>query len=481
MTIRDLKPKEIWQQFDEICKIPRPSKKEEKMVKYLVDFAKKHKLEYQVDETGNVIIRKDAVKGYENKPSVALQSHIDMVCEKNSDKVHDFEKDPIIPIVDGDWVRADGTTLGADDGIGVAAQLAILASDNIEHGPIECIFTVDEETGLTGAFGLQPGVIKSDILINLDSEDDGEIFIGCAGGIDTVGTLAYTTVNSPKDYKGFKVSITGLKGGHSGDDIDKGRGNSNKLLNRFITDYSDKNKIGLYDFDGGNLRNAIPREATAIILIPEKDINKLEKEVIKFEKVIKEELSITDPNVKISLENVVKPRIMMSDADFVKFTKLIYTIHSGVLSMSYKLKGIVETSSNLASIKFNNKKAIITTSQRSDSESQKMYMANIIKHSFLAAGAKVKQGDGYPGWSPNPDSKILKIALQVYKDLFNEEAIFRSIHAGLECGLFSTKYPNLDMISYGPTLRGVHSPDEKIEIKTVEKFWDMTLEILKRV
>ncbi len=481
MTIKDLKPKEIWQQFDEICKIPRPSKKEEKMIKFLVDFAKKHNLEYEVDETGNVIIRKEASKGLENKPSVALQSHIDMVCEKNSDKVHDFTKDPIKPIVDGDWVRADGTTLGADDGIGVAAQLAILASKDIEHGPIECIFTVDEETGLTGAFGLEPGVIKSNILLNLDSEDDGEIFIGCAGGIDTVGTFPYSTVDSPDGWKGFEVKITGLKGGHSGDDIDKGRGNSNKLLNRFITDYSEKNKIGLYDFDGGNLRNAIPREATATILIPEKDTKKLEKEVEKFDKILKEELAITDPNVKISLESVVKPRIMMCEEDFKKFTNLIYTIHSGVLSMSFKLEGIVETSSNLASIKFKNKKAIITTSQRSDSESQKMYMANIIRHSLLAAGAKVKQGDGYPGWSPNPDSKILKIALDVYKDLFNEDAIFRSIHAGLECGLFSTKYPNLDMISYGPTLRGVHSPDEKIEIKTVEKFWDMTLEILKRV
>lgn len=482
MKISSLNPTPVWAQFEEICKVPRPSKKEGKMIDFMVAFAKKHKLDFEVDKTGNVIIRKPATKGCEGKPMVALQAHMDMVCEKNASKKHDFEKDPIVPVIDGEWVRADGTTLGADDGIGVAMAMAILAAKDIEHGPLECLFTIDEETGLTGAFGLETGKLKSKILLNLDSEDDGQIFIGCAGGMDTVGTLKYKTQPTTKEMFAFKVSVSGLKGGHSGDDIDKGRGNSNKLLNRFISDYSKKHRMGLSDFNGGNLRNAIPREAYAVVLIPVGDAKKFEKAAKDYDATIKHELSVTDAGVTFSYELVERPRRMLAEEDFQLFTRLIYSMPHGVLGMSFKLKGIVETSTNLASVKFaEGHKIIITTSQRSDADSLKVNTANMVENCLLLAGAKVVHSDGYPGWTPNPDSPILKIAMKVYKDLFNEDAIFRSIHAGLECGLFSTKYPDMDMISYGPTLRCVHSPDEKIEISTVDKFWKMTLEILRRV
>ncbi|MDR2085321.1 MAG: aminoacyl-histidine dipeptidase [Bacteroidales bacterium] len=481
MQLDSLSPRIVWEHFEKICKVPRPSKKEGKMIEYLVAFAKKQNLEHSVDSTGNVLIRKPATKGYEGKPWVCLQSHIDMVCEKNSYIIHDFEKDPIKPIIDGDWVKADGTTLGADDGIGVAVQLAILESNDIEHGPIECLFTVDEETGLTGAFGLQPKVLKSKILLNLDSEDDGEIFIGCAGGMDTVGRIDYEFEPVDKNMTGYKIMVRGLKGGHSGDDIDKGLGNSNKLLNRFIVDYSRNRTMSLAHFEGGNLRNAIPREAYAIIAVKTKDARKMERAVSEYEKTLQNELEFTDPGVIVECKKTDLPKKVLTKKDFLNITRLIYAMPHGVISMSHKLKGIVETSTNLASVKFRNKRIVITTSQRSDSESLKQDVANMVEQCLLLADAKVTRGDGYPGWTPNPNSKILKIAMDAYKDLFDKPAIYRSIHAGLECGLFSIKYPEMDMISYGPTLRGVHSPDERIEISTVDKFWQLTLEILKRV
>ena len=481
MKLESLSPSIVWKHFEKICTIPHPSKKEEKMIAYLVDFAKTHKLEHEVDETGNVIIRKPATKGCEKKPWIALQSHIDMVCEKNSDVIHDFDNDPIKPYIDGDWVKAEGTTLGADDGIGVAVQLAILESKDIEHGPIECLFTVDEETGLTGAFGLKPGVLKSKILLNLDSEDDGEIFIGCAGGSDIVARLDYDYEPVDKNMKGYKIMISGLKGGHSGDDIEKGRGNSNKLLNRFIVDYSRNRTMSLAYFEGGNLRNAIPREAYAIVAVKTKDAGKMERAISDYQKTLRSELEFTDGDVIVECEPIDLPKKVITKKDFTNFTRLIYAMPHGVISMSHKLKGIVETSTNLASVRFKNQRIVISTSQRSDTESLKSDISNMVEQCCLLANAKVTKGDGYPGWTPNPNSQILQIAMDVYKDLFGKPAIFRSIHAGLECGLFSIKYPDMDMISYGPTLRGVHSPDEKIEISTVDKFWKMTLEILKRV
>lgn len=481
MHLDSLSPQIVWKYFERICQIPRPSKKEGQMIDYLVTFAKEYKLEHTVDAAGNVIIRKPAVKGFENKPWIALQSHIDMVCEKNSNIIHDFEKDPIKPIIDGDWVKAVGTTLGADDGIGVAVQLAILASNDIQHGPIECLFTVDEETGLTGAFALKPNVLKSNILLNLDSEDDGEIFIGCAGGIDTVGKIDYELEPVDTNMTGCKLIVRGLKGGHSGDDIDKGHANSIKLLNRFIVDYSKNRTMSLAYFEGGNLRNAIPREAYAIVAVKTKDARKMERAFGEYQEILRKEYEFTDPNITLECVHVDIPKKVLTKKDFLIFTRLLYAMPHGVISMSHKLKGIVETSTNLASVRFRNNRIAIVTSQRSDSETLKSDVANMVEQCFLLANAKVTQGDGYPGWTPNPDSQILKIAMDVYKDLFGKPAIYRSIHAGLECGLFSKKYPEMDMISYGPTLRGVHSPDEKIEISTVDKFWKMTLEILKRV
>ena len=481
MDISKLSPSVVWKQFEEILKVPRPSKHEEKMVEFLINFAKKHNLDYTVDEIKNVIIRKPATKGYEKKPSVVLQAHMDMVCDKTADKVHDFQKDPITPVIDGEWLKADRTTLGADDGIGDAAMLAILASNDIEHGPIECLFTRDEETGLTGAHGLGKGILNSKIMLNLDSEDDGLIFIGCAGGMDTVGTMHVTYKKSIKSYIPYKVSVSGLIGGHSGDDINKGRGNANKLLNRFIADYSQKHIILLADFNGGNLRNAIAHDATAVVLVRKPDVNKFEKMAKDYDAFYKNELEKTDAGVTLSFEKTDMPEKVLSTKDFNRFINLIYSIPHGVLGMSFKLQGIVETSTNLASIRFINDTIIITTSQRSDAESLKVFAANMVARSFELVGAEYKHSDGYPGWTPNPDSPILKIAVQVYKDLFNQNPIYCSIHAGLECGLFLEKYPDMDMISYGPTLRGVHTPDEKIEIATVDKFWKMTLEILKRV
>ena len=483
MKISELSPNVVWKQFEEILKVPRPSKHEEKMVEFLVNFANEHNLKYTVDETQNVIIKKSATKGYENKPSVALQAHMDMVCDKTADKIHDFLTDPITPIVDGEWVKADRTTLGADDGIGVAAMLAILASDDIEHGPIECLFTRDEETGLTGAHGLGKGLLNSKILLNLDSEDDGLIFIGCAGGMDTVGTMkvSYKKPVGIGSYKAYKLVLTGLLGGHSGDDINKGRGNANKLLVRFIADYAQKNTIQLADFSGGNLRNAIAHDATAIVRIKTRDVSNFEKMVKDYDAIYKNELSLTDAGVSLICCDTYMPEKVLSGKDFNRFNNLIYGMPHGVLGMSFKLKGIVETSTNLASIKFIDDKIEVVTSQRSDSESLKFFAANMVAHCFELVGAEYEHSDGYPGWTPNPDSPILKTAAQVYKDLFNQEPICCSIHAGLECGLFLEKYPDMDMISYGPTLRGVHTPDEKIEISTVDKFWKMTLEILKRV
>ena len=487
MDITKLTPKEVWLQFNEILKVPRPSKHEEKMVEYLVKFAEAHKLEYFVDETQNVLIRKSASKGMEGKPSVALQAHIDMVCDKEVGSKHNFMKDPIKPIIDGEWVKADKTTLGADDGIGVAVMLAILSSDKIQHGPLECLFTVDEETGLTGAFGLQEGVLQSKILLNLDSEDDGQIFIGCAGGIDTVGTFRITYQKTPPNCVAYKMSVGGLLGGHSGDDINKGRGNAIILLNRCIYDYYNENFLnGLFlaiaDFSGGNLRNAIARTASATVVVFKEQVAAFENFVQRYNDMYSDELAKSDPNVFLKAEKVSGvPRKVLSYSSFDRLTNLLYTMPHGVMSMSFKLEGIVESSTNLASVNINGQEVVVVTSQRSDSDSLKHFLANKVHACFDNVHALVKHSDGYPGWTPNEDSHILKVAMNVYKKLFNQDALACSIHAGLECGLFLQKYPGMDMISYGPTLRDVHTPQERIHIPTVDKFWKMTLEILKTV
>lgn len=478
--LANLEPKSLFKFFEEILSIPRPSKHEEKMTEYLINWAKERNLEYVSDEIGNVIIRKGATKGKENSPWVCLQSHIDMVCEKNSDKVFDFEKDAIVPKIEGEWLKADGTTLGADDGIGVATALAILDANDIEHGPIECLFTVDEETGLSGAEALSADVLKSRILLNLDSEDEGEIFIGCAGGIDTVAKLPYDKEETP-DAPAFKIMVKGLKGGHSGDDINKGLACANKLLNRILWSLDKEMDLRLACFEGGNLRNAIAREANATFVVAKEDVELMKEIVAQFTKDLIYEFRTTEPDMEIILSEAEKPEFVVDMLSQDNLLNVLYACPHGVLAMSREIPGFVETSTNLASVKMKEDHFFITTSQRSSVESAKYAAAYRVESCFLLAGADVEHGDGYPGWAPNPESKILKIAVDAYKKLFNKEPIVRAIHAGLECGLIGEKYPGMDMISYGPTLRGVHSPDERLEIKTVELYWKHTLEILKNI
>lgn len=481
LNIQQLNPSKVFYFFAEICKIPRPSKKEEKIANYLVNFAKERELFYAVDNVGNVLIRKSATKGFEKHSSVVLQSHIDMVCEKNSDYVHDFNIDPILPYIEGDWVKAKGTTLGADDGIGIATQLAILDSSDVAHGPVECLFTVDEETGLTGAFNLESDFLNSKILLNLDSEDEGQIFIGCAGGIDTIAHLKYSTLPVLSNTTAFKIIVGGLKGGHSGDDINKGLGNSVKILSRLLWASMTHYAIQLADIDAGNLRNAIAREGWAIVSVNNNDISEFSLLIDKIFSEIKSELKNTDSGVFVMLEKVSSPSIAINDADAFKLVNTLYACSHGVIAMSFEVENFVETSTNLASVKKKSDYFEITTSQRSSVESAKKNIASMVEATFLLAGATVHHSDGYPGWSPNAESPILKIAEGIYKELFGIDPLVLAIHAGLECGLIGGKYPEMDMISYGPTLKGAHSPDERLYIPSVLKFWDFTLEILKRI
>ncbi len=478
-VLGNLNPQRLWQLFEEICQVPRPSKKEEKILAYLINFANEHQLAYKQDKVGNLIIKKEATKDYEDRASIVLQSHVDMVCEKNEGVEFDFDNDPIQPeIVDG-WVKAKGTTLGADNGIGVAAQLAILEAKDIEHGPLECLFTVDEETGLTGAFNLEKGFVESRILLNLDSEDDGELFIGCAGGIDTMITLPYEKVYAEADHLPFKISVTGLKGGHSGDDINKGRGNAIKILNRILWNAEKMFELRIAEIKGGNLHNAIAREAFATISVPRRHEKSLKDLCQTLAGEIKNAVKIHEPGLKIDLTETLMPDTLMDYDTQHKLLNALYACPHGVMSMSPEIPGLVETSTNLASVKMTEDKIIIVTSQRSSLDTGKRDIADMVASTFTLAGGKVKYGDGYPGWEPNIDSEILAITKKSYEKLFSEEPKVLVIHAGLECGIIGEKYPGMDMISYGPTMRGAHSPDEKVEISTVEKFWDLTLEVLR--
>lgn len=481
MSIASLNPGKVWQFFAEICTIPHPSKKEALMAEYLFNFGQSRNLETLKDAAGNVLIRKAATPGMEGKPWVCLQSHMDMVCEKNSDTAHDFDKDPIQPFIDGEWVKARGTTLGADDGIGMAAQLALLDSNDLAHGPIECLFTVDEETGLTGAFALKPGFLKSNILLNLDSEDEGEIFIGCAGGRDTQAFFPYTKGEIEDKTVPFKLSISGLKGGHSGDDINKGLGNANKILNRFLWNSERLHHLRLSHIDGGNLRNAIAREAYAIFTIGEKHKDAFIAFVHQLSQDIRSEFASVEPGLTIRLEETTTPAFRIDAICQQNLLNALYACPHGVIAMSADIPGLVETSTNLASVKMTDDQIIVSTSQRSSIESSKKDIVDRMDAVFQPLGAKTTHNDGYPGWKPNVNSPILQIAIASYKELFGKDPRYLAIHAGLECGLIGEKYPGMDMISFGPTLRGVHSPDERLEIASVQKFWDFTLAILKNV
>lgn len=482
MEIKDLQPTLLWGAFDAITKVPRPSTHEDQIREYLLNYAKEHGIEAKTDKTGNVVMKKPATPGRENAPVVVLQAHMDMVAEKNSDIDHDFLKDPIQTYIDGDWVKAKGTTLGADNGIGMAAALAALTDAEIEHGPLEALFTVNEEIGLEGAENLEKGMISGKILINLDSEDDGEIFIGCAGGIDTTAVFSYKRSFSPDNFIYYKVKVSGLLGGHSGGDIHLGRANANKVISRFIWECSNKWDIEVSSFKGGNLRNAIPREAEAIFGIHVDHKEAIAEFLDNYADAIKNEYKGVEPSMNLEILPVDKPEYCIDSSTSLRLIRALYSAPHGVISMSKDIEGLVETSTNLAAVKMEeDNKIIVTTSQRSSLESRKEDIAGQVEAHFQLAGAEVSHSDGYPGWAPNVESKIMKISAEAYEELFGVKPQIKAIHAGLECGLFLNKYPELDMVSFGPTMRDVHSPDEKLLIPTVDKFWKHLCLVLKKV
>ena len=480
-ALNNLDPKTLWSIFEQICKIPHPSKNETEIIDFVVRFAKEHGLEYKKDDVGNVLISKPATKGMENKQTVVLQGHLDMVPQKNNETKHDFDKDPIDAFVDGDWVKARGTTLGADNGIGVAAALAVLVEKNLKHGPVECLFTVDEETGMTGAFALKPGFVKGDILLNLDSEDEGELYIGCAGGIDTNSFFNYSEEKFPGGYKAFKLEVKGLKGGHSGLDIHLGRGNAIKILTRLLWDGINNHKLRLCSVDGGSLRNAIPREAEAIIALPAEEGKKFAERVKEMIANLKNELQGVDDGINIKFSSNDQVSKVIDEKTTNNLIKAVYGCPNGVIRMVPGMESVVETSTNLAILKSEKGKIEVATLQRSSVDSAKEDLCNMVRAVFELANAKVVHEGEYPGWKPNINSPILKTMKEVYNKNFNKTPEVKVIHAGLECGLLGSVYPNLDMISFGPTIRNPHSPDEMVNIPSVKRFWDylaLTLENL---
>lgn len=473
---------QIFDYFSQINKVPRPSKHEEAMIEFLKEFAKNNGLGCKVDAAGNVLISKPASPGCESKDGVVLQAHMDMVCEKLKDLAFDFMTMPIQAYEDGDWLRAKGTTLGADDGIGVAMAMAALTDESLKHGPLECLFTRDEETGLTGAFAIEPGFMTGKYLINLDSEDEGEIFVGCAGGANSDIKFTFDREAVPQGFIVLKVGIDGLQGGHSGDDINKNRANANKLLVRFLSKVWNKYDARLISISGGNLHNAIPRDAEATFAVPMAEKENVRVDFNVFAAEVADEFHVEERNIHCNLES---DSANTSDAIDQKSARNIIwalqAVHNGVLEMNQDIKGLVETSSNLASIRTDGNTLKIVTSQRSSTASSLKNVCNTVAASFQLAGAEVAVADGYPGWKPNMDSHLLKVATATYRELFGKEPVVRAIHAGLECGLFSEKYPGLDMISIGPTLRGVHSPDECLLIPTVEMVWKHMVRILEEL
>lgn len=480
--MKDLKPERVWNYFAEILEIPRLSKHEEQIIAYLEKFAASHQLPFQKDSAGNCLITKPASAGLENLETVVLQSHLDMVGEKLMDVVHDFGKDPIRTKIADGWMTAEGTTLGADDGIGIAASLAILESDKIKHGPLECLFTADEETGMTGAFGLQEGFITGKILLNLDSEDEGEIFIGCAGGIDTIGRFRKKTSPVKGNKTTLRFTVEGLQGGHSGDEIHKGFGNAIKIMTRMLWNMDQQFRINLVAFNGGKLRNAIPREANAVVVVKESHLGPVQQYYKSFVEKIKKEINSVEPGFKMTMQEVQTPEICYKKGFQRRIMNMLYACPHGVISWSQDIPGLVETSTNLAVMKDEDPEYIeLLTSQRSSVESAKRDIADRMAALFTLAEGEARHSAGYPGWKPNTDSEILGISKEIYKKLFGTEPEIKAIHAGLECGLFLQKYPDLDMISFGPTIKGAHTPDERINIETVTKFWDFLLELLEQV
>ena len=479
--IRQLEPKALWQNFYSLTQVPRPSHKKEQIGAFLVNFGKSLGLETVQDEIGNVLIRKPATPGMENRKAVVLQAHMDMVPQKNSSVPHDFQKDPIDAYIDGEWVTAHDTTLGADNGIGLAAAMTVIQSKDIKHPAIEMFITVDEETGMFGAFGLQPNVLKGDILINMDSEDEGELYVGCAGGIDGDITFRYKEVPVEEGDVALKVSLTGLKGGHSGVDINLQRGNANKLMFRFLKDAVADYEARLASIDGGSLRNAIPREAFAVITVPEEDVDDIVDFVKEYEELFIEEFKGVEEKISFTVEQVELPTGLIPEEVQDDLINGVTACPNGVLRFIPELPEVVETSNNLAIIKSDGNSVILRTLIRSSVESRKEELASMVESVFLLAGAKVELVGGYPGWKPNLDSPILKQMTKVYEDKYGKTPKVMIIHAGLECGILGTHYPKMDMISFGPTIKFPHSPDEKVNIATVAKFWDYLLATLENI
>lgn len=478
-----LKPESVWKHFATICSVPHPSKKEAKIIEVMKNFGEQLGLETIVDEVGNVIIKKPATPGHENKKGVILQAHLDMVPQKNSDINHDFEADPIETMITDGWVTANGTTLGADNGIGVAAAMAVLESKELTHGPVEALFTIDEETGMTGAFELKSGLLDGDILLNLDSEDEGELYIGCAGGVNTNITMKYVQQPVQNGYTGFELNISGLKGGHSGMDIILERGNAVKILNRIIwTAEQNGLKVQLASFNGGDLRNAIPREAKAIIAVAETDKEAFKTLVAEQYNIIKNEIADVDEGLAYKLEETNAPEKVFDAQSQTALINAIYGCPHGVYRMSKNIKGVVETSTNLAAVNTDgNGKTEIISLQRSSVDSAKDDLAQMIHSVFKLAGAEIVHDGQYPGWKPNAESAILKTMKEGYQELYGKQPEVKVIHAGLECGILGSHYPNWDMISFGPTIRFPHSPDEKVNIETVDKFWKYLVYTLEHI
>jgi dipeptidase D len=481
--ITKLTPNEVWANFYELTRIPRPSHHEEQIRKFIVDFGKGLGLETIQDEAGNVIIRKPATPGMESCKGVILQGHLDMVPQKNSDKTHDFTTDPIETIIDGEWVKANGTTLGADNGIGVASAMTVLASEDLAHGPIEALFTATEETGMDGAIGLKSGLLKGSILINMDSEDEGELYVGCAGGEDANAKFSFTEVPVPAESISFKLNVTGLKGGHSGMDIVLGRGNANKIFFRVLKEAFKVCGARLASINGGSLRNAIPREAFGVITVPYATADKLVGLVAGLTTIVKRELSATEPTLKIELSKTEMPASLIDELTQINLTHAIVAAPNGVIRMSDSMPGLVETSTNLAIVKSDNntKTVSIACLMRSSVDSARAELGSRMESVFTLAGAKVSLTGGYPGWKPNMESPILKTMQQVYQAKYGRIPEIKAIHAGLECGILGGTYPHWDMISFGPTIRFPHSPDEKVNIESVGKFWDFLVETLKNI
>jgi dipeptidase D len=479
--ILNLEPKALWKNFYSLTQIPRPSKFEAQSRDFVVKFGQDLGLETIVDEVGNVIIRKPATPGMENRLGVVLQGHLDMVPQKNSDKVHDFEKDPIDAWIDGEWVKAKGTTLGADNGMGVAAAMAILEAKDIPHGPVEALFTIDEETGMTGAFGLKAGLLKGDILMNLDSEDEGELYIGCAGGTNGSMRFTYEEVPVPAGMVALKISVIGMKGGHSGVDIHLGRGNSNKVLTRLLWGGERRFGLRLASIDGGSLRNAIPRESFAIVAIPAGKKDEFLKIMGALEALVRKELSAVEPDLKIEAIPAPLPAFLIDEKTQRNLLNALYGCPNGVIRMSNEMVGLVETSTNLAIVRSENREIIVRCLLRSSVDSAKWDLENMMQSVFELAGAEVTFDGQYPGWKPNPASPILKAMQEIYQKKFGKVPEIKAIHAGLECGLLGGVYPHWDMISFGPTIRYPHSPDEKVNVETVKKFWEFLVETLKEV